>query len=83
MKKPTLDASDPTNYSPIVISAVLSKIMELYAIETSTFVPNDMRFGFVKGRSTEMAISLANDVFTYMNANGSPVYVALCSRYVA
>ena len=77
LKKPGLDERDANNYRPIVISAVLSKIIELHAIETSTFKPDDLMFGYVDGRSTEMGITLANDVFTYMNTNGSSVY--LCS----
>jgi len=77
IKKPGLDPSEPNNYRPIVISVVLSKIIELYAIERCGFTPNDLMFGYVEGRSTEMAITLANDVFSYMNTNGSPVY--LCS----
>ena len=30
-------------------------------------------FGFVSGRGTDMATSLANDVFSYCTKSGSPV----------
>ena len=37
-------------------------------------VLGDLQFGFVSGRGTDMAASLANDVFPYCTKRGSPVY---------
>ena len=38
-------------------------------------VLSDIQFGFVSGRGTDMATSLANDVFSYCTKRGSPVFL--------
>ena len=35
---------------------------------------NDLQFGFISGRGTNMAVSLVNDVISYCTERGSPVY---------
>ena len=44
--------------------------------KTHTIIRFDLYgiFGFVAGRGTNMATSLANDVITYSTKRGSPVY---------
>ena len=37
-------------------------------------VISDLQFGFVSGRGTDIATSLANDVFSYCTKHGSPAY---------
>ena len=41
---------------------------------SSNHVISDLQFGVVSGRGTDMATSLANDVFSYFTKRGSPVY---------
>ena len=75
LKKSTLDPRAPNHYRPLTLSCTLSKILELYLLDVSGHHDlSDLQFGFVKGRSTMMAASLANDVISYCNKRGSPVY---------
>jgi len=75
LKKPGLDPSLPGNYRPIIVSVVLSKILELHINNTSSFTPADSMFGFTPGRGTDMGVCLTNDVCDYMIANGSKAYI--------
>ena len=76
LKKATLDPSVAKNYRPVILSNILSKIMELFIIdECDNFKPSDYQFGFVQNRSTNTAISLAHDVASYCNYNGSSVFI--------
>lgn len=53
----------------------MSKILELYILDVSGYHEfSDLQFGFVAGRGTNMASSLANDVISYCTKRGSPVY---------
>ena len=75
LKKPTLDPAEPKNYRPITLSCTLSKILELYILDVSDQnIFNDLQFGFISGRGTTTAASLANDVICYCNKRGSPVF---------
>ena len=74
-KKAGCDTSIPKNWRPIVISTTLSKILEMYVLEESnTHEFNDLQFGFIPGRGTEIATALLNDVTSYCNTRGSAVY---------
>ena len=75
LKKPSLDPGLPNNYRPIIVSSVLSKLIE-YAIleESSDHAFDPSQYGFVNGRSTQMAICTTQDVITFCNNRGSPVY---------
>ena len=76
LKKPTLDPTVPNNYRPVIVSNILSKIMELYILDECVgYTFNDSQFGFIQGRSTNAAISLAHDVASYCIFNGSPVFM--------
>ena len=58
-KKAGCDTSIPKNWRPIVISTTLSKILEMYVLEESnTHEFNDLQFGFIPGRGTEIAKAL-------------------------
>ena len=71
-----LDPTVPNNYRPVIVSNILSKIMELYILdECGGYTFNDSQFGFIQGRSTNDAISLAHDVASYCIFNGSPVFM--------
>ena len=75
LKKPTLNPAEAVNYRPIMVSSVLSKIME-YAMldDASSHVFHDLQYGFVEGRGTKMAITTTQDVITYCNSRGSAVF---------
>jgi hypothetical protein len=76
LKKPSLDPSVPKNYRPVIVSTILSKLMEMYILEEcDNYVDNDYQFGFIRGRGTNSAVALAHDVMSYCNHNGSPVFV--------
>ena len=76
LKKPTLDPSLATNYRPVIMSNILSKIIELYIIDECNNVKfNDFQFGFVSGRGTNTAIALAHDTASYFNFKGSPLFM--------
>ena len=75
IKKPTLDPSVPANYRLVTISSSLSKIIELYILQVSgEHKLSDLQFGFVTGRGTDIAVSLASDVIGYCTKRGLPVY---------
>ena len=60
------------------MSNILSKLIELLIIdECSDFNLNDFQFGFVRGRGTSTAISLAHDVLNYCNYKNSAIF--MCS----
>ena len=73
LKKATLCSNDPSNFRPITLSSVHSKIVEKLLLPEDTAA--DTQFGFRKGRGTTTATSLAHDAVKYMNNNGSAVYV--------
>jgi len=77
LKKPTLDSTLPQHYRPVTVSCTLSKLLELYILDVSGYHEfNDLQFGFVAPRGTNMATSLANDVIKYYTKRGSPVYTS-------
>ena len=73
IKKATLCPNDPSNYRPITLSSVHSKIVEQSLTPEDTAA--DTQFGFRKGRGTATSVSLAHDAVKYMNNNGSSIYV--------
>ena len=84
LKKTTLDPTIAKNYRPITISNTMSKILELYILDVSGHHDFcDLQFGFVAGRGTDMATSMAHDVFSYCTRRGSPVYMfTRCRRCI-
>ena len=74
-KKPTRDPSVPNNYRPVTISSTLSKLLEVYILEVCGHHDfNDLQFGFISGRGTNMAVSRVNYVISYCKDRRSPVY---------
>ena len=67
LKKPTMDPSVPNNYRPVTISSTLSKLLEVYILEVCGHHDfNDLQFGFISGRGTNMAVSLVNYVISIL-----------------
>jgi hypothetical protein len=78
LKKPQADPALASNYRPIIISTVFSKLAELYILEQcDEHSFSDLQFGFIGGRGTCMAASLAEDVTNHCVNRSSPVF--LCS----
>ena len=75
LKKPTLNPHVAENYRPITLSSTHAKLLELSVMPPDTV--GKTQFGFRKGRGTSFGCSLLNDVASYFNDNGSPVY--MCS----
>ena len=74
-KKVGCDTSNPKNWRPITICSIFSKVLELYILEScSDHHFHDLQFGFVTGRSTDMATTLLNDVVAYCKDGGNTVY---------
>ena len=75
LKKPNLDNTVPNNYRPIILSSVVSKLLE-YAMlnDVKSHEFHDMQYGFVQGRGTQMAIVNANDIIKYFNHRGTAVF---------
>ena len=77
LKKAHLNPRLPSNYRPITVSSITSKLLELYVSEKTDHRFDPSQFGFVPHRGTTTAISLAHDVSQYCVGRGSAVY--LCS----
>jgi exonuclease III len=74
VKNRTGDLSDPSNYRPISLATVLSKVLEklISPILTEHIQLNDAQFGFRPGLSTDMAIfCLKNTVSRYLKKKTS------------
>lgn len=75
LKKPTLDPTCAKNYRPVILSSIFSKLSEMFILhENSDVSLSDYQFGFVEGRGTSMAASLAHDVGVHCTQNGSQMY---------
>jgi hypothetical protein len=75
LKKPGLDTTVAGNYRPIILSSVISKVLENALLEdVSTHEFGDLQYGFVAGRSAQMAICNTVDVINYFNSRGTPVF---------
>ena len=66
-------------WRPITISSTFSKVLESLLESYSDHHFHDLQFGFVTGRSTDMATTLLNDVVTYCKDGGSRPTVYTCS----
>ena len=75
LKKPTLNPNLPSNYRPITVSTCYSKLLELCLLPKHEDAKcSNTQFGFRKGLGTDMACSFANDLISYFNDKGSPVF---------
>ena len=74
IKKPMLNPSLPNNYRPIMLSSVLSKIIEYAILDNTLHEFGDSQYGFTEGRDTKMAIATTVDVINYCQSQGSTVY---------
>ena len=76
LKKSTLDPSIAKNYRPVILSTVFSKLIEMFVLDMARDVCfSNSQFGFISGRGTSQAISLAHDVSAYCSYWGTPVFM--------
>ena len=73
LKKPCLNPNDVTNFRPITLSSVLSKLLEFLLIPDDHI--HTCQFGFRQNRGTAIATSYMFDTFKYFSSKGSPVFV--------
>lgn len=76
VKRVGLDGCLSSNYRPIAIASVLSKILELVIMKyTSKYLgTSDNQFGFKRGVGTEIAIYGVKQIAHHYMRNGTPVY---------
>ena len=70
------DSSKANSYRPVTLSVTLTKILEMYILETFSVhhQPHPVQFGFTSHRKTEMAIAVSHDVSQYYNSRGSSTF---------
>ena len=73
LKKSSLNPNICTNYRPITLSSVHTKIIELLMLPK--YEVSDNQFGFRTKRGTAVGCTLLNDVMCYCNHKKSPLYV--------
>ena len=84
LKKPTLDPTAAKNYRPIIVSTTMSKLLEYIILDSVSHHPfHKSQYGFIHQRSTNMAISLANDVIKYTTSRGSSVFACTLDAEMA
>ena len=63
LKKPSCDPNVPSNYRPITLSSIHSKIVEM--LISPDYEANDCQYGFREGRGTTFVTSTINDCAAY------------------
>ena len=65
LQKSNIDPQNPKNYSPITVSSVLSKLLELYILEQcENYEFAESQYGY-RGRGTDLATVMAHDISEY------------------
>ena len=60
LKTPSFDPSNPSNYRPITVSSMHSKLIELSIIQVQEI--SDTPFGHRPGRGANFAVTLVHDI---------------------
>ena len=76
IKKPTLDPTQPSNYMPITISIIFSKLLDIILDCISEHQFDRSQYGFVPGRGMDMVTALTQDIIEVCRQNG-PMMVSL------
>ena len=74
LKKPSLNPSDPSNYRPIIVSSIFSKLLEMLLLPEDVPLARN-QFGFRSGFSVSNGLSLLNDLMCYSKHNKSNMYI--------
>lgn len=77
IKNKLKDSADPSNYRPIAITTIASKIFEsLILTQLQPYLMTaDNQFGFKANHSTDTCIYLLKDIINYYNNSGSPIFL--------
>ena len=75
LKKPTPNPNVPENYRPITLSSTHSKLIEMLIMPKDELY--DTQFGFRESRGTSMPCVLTNDIASYFNDRGTPLYISV------
>ena len=69
--------TDKTNYRPIAVANIISKLFELLLLSKveKYLKTNDNQFAFKKGHSTDQAIFLLKEIIAHYQTNGTPVFI--------
>ena len=76
IKNQQADADVCSNYRPITVTSIISKLFEhfiLYKIK-SFLTTADNQFGFKERHSTDMCVFLLKQIVSHYNQHGSPVF---------
>jgi hypothetical protein len=75
LKKSTLNPGEASSYRPITISVIPSKLLELHILHVcGNHQFCESQFGYIGGRNTNIATTLAHDVGSYCVSKGSPIF---------
>ena len=70
---PTLNPNVPKNYRPLTLSSTHSELIEMLIMPKDELY--NTHFGFRESRGTSMPCVLINDIASYFNDRGSPLYI--------
>ena len=77
LKSKNGDITSKSNYRPIALATVCSKIIEIFIVKQMSdyLLTTDNQFAYKKGHSTEMCIFLLKECIRYYCNHKTPVYV--------
>ena len=77
LKSKNGDITSKSNYRPIALATVRSKIIEIFIVKQMSdyLLTTDNQFAYKKGHSTEMCIFLLKECIRYYCNHKTPVYV--------
>jgi len=77
LKSKVKDRANSSNYRPIAIATVLSKVVEkvvLHRLEAYLYT-QDSQFSYKKGHGTKLCVWTLKNIIQYYTSRGSPVYL--------
>jgi exonuclease III len=85
IKNKTKSCNDKTNYRPVTLANVISKVFERILLNRMEpyLVSSDNQFGFKKGHGTDMCIFVLKQVLQYYIDHGSRMYVSFLDASMA
>ena len=77
LKNKNGDIASKTNYRPIVLSTVASKILEIILVNhiEEYIMTTENQFSYKKGHSTDMCIFTLKECIRYYTVHSTPMYV--------
>jgi hypothetical protein len=70
------DSSDKSNYRPIALCSILSKILEIVLLKkvSSFLTSSDHQFAFKSGHSTDLCIYVLKEIISHYLSHATPVF---------